>query len=221
MILHITSCFIRLFIPDSDAASYLGLATLSVVQTLHYVPEKGYTFREPKTTTKAFHKLAKSLGIPGVRLHDLRHTHATFMLRQGVYPKIASERPGHSSVAITLDTYSHVMPGIQAAAARRFDEGLQRDREDASAREAGWQLSFSKSRNGALLHSKIGGDDRIRTGDKGFADPRLNHLATSPHLERKTRFELATSSLARRHSTAELLPPYFLVPRGRFELPRA
>ena len=169
----------------------LDLATLSVVQTLHYVPAKGYVFREPKTKrsrrlvdlppslalllrehranqelerkllgrslmpddlafsypdgtplppnsiTKAFHKLAKSLGIPGVRLHDLRHTHATLMLRQGVHPKVVSERLGHSSVAITLDTYSHVMPGIQAAAARRFDEGLQRDREDASAREAG------------------------------------------------------------------------------------
>jgi integrase len=59
------------------------------------------------------------------------------MLRQGVHPKVVSERLGHSSVAITLDTYSHVMPGIQAAAAQRFDEGLQRAREDASAREAG------------------------------------------------------------------------------------
>ena len=46
--------------------------------------------------------------------------------------KVVSKRLGHSSVAITLDTYSHVMPGIQAAAARRFDEGLQRSTEDAS-----------------------------------------------------------------------------------------
>ncbi len=73
--------------------------------------------------------------------------------------------------------------------------------------------------------------------NRGFADPRLNHLATSPLgnvlLERKTRFELATSSLARRRSTAELLPLYhprkflifvgtrLLVPRRRFELLRA
>ncbi len=57
----------------------------------------------------------------------------------------------------------------------------------------------------------IGGDDRIRTDDKGFADPRLNHLATSPlyHplMERKMRFGLMTLSLARRCSTAEPLPP--------------
>jgi hypothetical protein len=53
-----------------------------------------------------------------------------------------------------------------------------------------------------------GGDGRNRTDDRGFADPRLNHLATSPQkMERKTRFELATPSLARRCSTTEPLPP--------------
>jgi len=58
------------------------------------------------------------------------------MLRQGVHPKVVSERLGHSSVAITLDTYSHVLPGIQAAA-QRFDEGLQRTREEASDEKLG------------------------------------------------------------------------------------
>ena len=91
----------------------------------------------PNSVTKAFHKLAKSVRISGIRLHDLRHTHATLMLRQGVHPKVVSERLGHSSVAITLDTYSHVLPGIQAAAARHFDEGLQRTREEASVRKVG------------------------------------------------------------------------------------
>ncbi len=59
----------------------------------------------------------------------------TLMLKEGIHPKIVSERLGHSSVAITLDTYSHVLPGIQAAAARRFDEGLQTTREEASVRK--------------------------------------------------------------------------------------
>ena len=59
------------------------------------------------------------------------------MLRQGVHPKVVSERLGHSSVAITLDTYSHVLPGIQAAAARCFDEGLQRAREGVPVKEIG------------------------------------------------------------------------------------
>jgi integrase len=59
------------------------------------------------------------------------------MLSQGVHPKVVSERLGHSSVAITLDTYSHVLPGIQAVAALRFDEGLQRYAEKASSERVG------------------------------------------------------------------------------------
>ena len=54
----------------------------------------------------------------------MRHTHASLMLQQGIHPKIVSERLGHSSVSITLDTYSHVLPGLQERAARRFDEEL-------------------------------------------------------------------------------------------------
>lgn len=79
----------------------------------------------PNGITKAFRDLAKSLRLPTTRLHDLRHTHATLMLRQGVHPKIVSERLGHASINITLDTYSHVLPGLQAAAAKRFEEGLR------------------------------------------------------------------------------------------------
>ena len=56
-----------------------------------------------------------------MRLHDLRHSHATHLLTSGVNPKIAQERLGHSSVAITLDLYSHVLPGLQAEAADRVD----------------------------------------------------------------------------------------------------
>ena len=56
-------------------------------------------------------------GLKRVRLHDLRHSHATHLLAGGVHPKVASERLGHSKVGITLDLYSHVMPGMQAEAA--------------------------------------------------------------------------------------------------------
>ncbi len=59
-----------------------------------------------------------------MRLHDLRYTHATLMLKSGVHPKIVSERLRHATVAFTLDTYSHVVPGLQQAAANRFDELL-------------------------------------------------------------------------------------------------
>nr|WP_287322047.1 tyrosine-type recombinase/integrase [Mesorhizobium sp.] len=62
---------------------------------------------------------------PRIRFHDLRHTHATQMLSAGVHPKVASERLGHSTIGITLDLYSHVMPGMQADAAEQVDAALQ------------------------------------------------------------------------------------------------
>jgi integrase len=84
----------------------------------------GKPFR-PNTVSRAFQEIAQSVGLNGVRLHDLRHAHATILLQQGVHPKIVQERLGHSSVATTLDIYSHVLPGLQEAAARRFEEGLE------------------------------------------------------------------------------------------------
>jgi len=80
---------------------------------------------DPHSISQAFRRLAKSLNLPTTRFHDLRHTHATLLLQQGVYPKVVSERLGRSSVAVTLDTYSHKVPSLQESAARRFDEALQ------------------------------------------------------------------------------------------------
>jgi integrase len=90
----------------------------------------------PNGVTKAFRDLARKAGYRGVRFHDLRHTHATLMLRQGIHPKIVSERLGHTSIMITLDTYSHVLPGLQAAAAQRFDEGLGTDASSLTHHQA-------------------------------------------------------------------------------------
>ena len=66
-------------------------------------------------------KLVRRIGLAGIRLHDARHSHASLMLKQGVHPKIVQERLGHSSIQITLDTYSHVSPGLQQSAAETFD----------------------------------------------------------------------------------------------------
>lgn len=79
----------------------------------------------PDTASHAWMKLVRKVGLKGIRLHDARHTHATLMLKQGIHPKIVSERLGHATVTTTLDTYSHVLPGLQQAAARQFDENLQ------------------------------------------------------------------------------------------------
>jgi len=61
-----------------------------------------------------------------IRLHDARHTHASLMLKQGIHPKVVQERLGHASIQMTLDTYSHVAPGIQEAAAQSFDKLLHK-----------------------------------------------------------------------------------------------
>ncbi len=76
----------------------------------------------PNSVTHAWMKLVRSCGLHGIRLHDARHTHASLLLKQGVHPKIVQERLGHGSIQITLDTYSHVAPGLQMAAANKFDD---------------------------------------------------------------------------------------------------
>ncbi len=76
----------------------------------------------PNTVSRAWANLAVKAGVKVIRLHDARHTHASLLLKQGVHPKIVQERLGHASIQITLDTYSHVAPGLQQAAAVRFDE---------------------------------------------------------------------------------------------------
>ena len=62
----------------------------------------------------------------GLRFHDLRHIHASLLLQQGTHPKVVSERLGHSGIGITMNLYSHVLPVLQAEAATRLDEALQR-----------------------------------------------------------------------------------------------
>ncbi len=83
----------------------------------------------PYRVSQRFPTLVKRLGLVPLRFHDLRHTHASLLLARGVHPKIVSERLGHASIAITLDTYSHVLPNLQEEAARDLDAWLA-DRRD-------------------------------------------------------------------------------------------
>ena len=73
----------------------------------------------PQLLSQAFERAVKASELPTIRFHDLRHTHATLMLTAGVHPKVVQERLGHASIQITLDTYSHVMPGMQEDAATK------------------------------------------------------------------------------------------------------
>jgi integrase len=87
---------------------------------------------DPDVVTKAFHRILGKAGLTNIRLHDLRHTHATLMLKAGVHPKVVSERLGHANIGITLDIYSHVLPGLQEAAAERFDRLFEEDANENS-----------------------------------------------------------------------------------------
>ncbi len=69
--------------------------------------------------------MARPHGLPRIRFHDLRHTAATLLLGQGVHPKIASEMLGHSTIAVTLDLYSHVTPTTQRQAVEALDGVFQ------------------------------------------------------------------------------------------------
>ena len=88
-------------------------------------PEPDGTLWAPDKLTRAFAALVRRHGLEGLRFHDLRHSHATQLLRQGVHPKVVSERLGHATVSITLDLYSHVLPGMQKEAAERLDAALR------------------------------------------------------------------------------------------------
>ena len=82
------------------------------------------TPRTPSTVTQQFKRIASRAGLSEVRLHDLRHTHASLMLQQGTDIKTISTRLGHSSVAFTMDTYAHLLPGMQKAAMEKFEAAL-------------------------------------------------------------------------------------------------
>ena len=65
-------------------------------------------------------------GLPDIRFHDLRHSAAMWLLTLGIHPKVVQERLGHATIAITLDTYSHILPDIQRGAAEALETALTR-----------------------------------------------------------------------------------------------
>jgi integrase len=76
---------------------------------------------DPRNAFRAFHDALQRAGLPHIRFHDLRHTCASLLLAQGVHPRVVMETLGHSQISLTMDTYSHVIPALQRAAADRMD----------------------------------------------------------------------------------------------------
>lgn len=89
----------------------------------------------PHTFSQAFERIVARSGLPKIPLHGLRHTHATVGLAIGVPAKVVTERLGHENVAFTLKQYAHVLPGMQADAARRIATAILDDEDDIEPEE--------------------------------------------------------------------------------------
>jgi integrase len=76
----------------------------------------------PRNFIRHFKTALKAAGLPEIRVHDLRHSHASLLLASGVNPKMVQERLGHASIALTLSTYSHTIPSMQEEVARKLDD---------------------------------------------------------------------------------------------------
>jgi integrase len=87
---------------------------------LIFCTEEGRPFESGQVSWR-FHKALTRIGLPQMRLHDLRHTAATQLLTRGVHPKVVQELLGHSTITLTLDTYSHVSPALHAQVAQQME----------------------------------------------------------------------------------------------------
>ena len=90
-------------------------------QSFIFAAENGEPMNDNNILKRYFKPLLETAGLPDIRLYDLRHTCATLLLSAGENPKVVSERLGHASITLTLDTYSHVLPNMQEAAAEKLE----------------------------------------------------------------------------------------------------
>lgn len=88
---------------------------------------------DPRSFTKHFDRMLKRAGLPHIRFHDARHTFATLMLELGEHPKVVQQMLGHSRIAMTLDTYSHVSLDLERQAAARLNEVLKKEKAPSTA----------------------------------------------------------------------------------------
>ncbi len=103
----------------------MRLAGLWRDQGFVFPNETGSLFNPSNLRNRSFKRIKASAGVrEDLRFHDLRDTCVTLLLREGVNVKVVSEMLGHSSIAITLDTYSHVLPNMQQSAVKALEESL-------------------------------------------------------------------------------------------------
>jgi integrase len=116
----------RVELPDMAVAALLTHRRRMLTEGHAAVPwvfcnQHGGPLRRSHFHRQDFKPLLKRAGLPDIRFHDLRHTSATLLLSAGVHPKIVQERLGHSQISMTMDTYSHVMKGMDKQAASKLN----------------------------------------------------------------------------------------------------
>jgi integrase len=118
---------------DLDTTTIAVLRAWRAWQAAEYaavgIDDEGWVFTDadgqpvhPHAISQAFERIARRARVPVIRLHDLRHTHGTLLIKEGVPVKVVSERLGHANIAFTIETYQHVLPGMQGDAARTYRE---------------------------------------------------------------------------------------------------
>ena len=125
----------------------------------------------PERFSKWFERLARAAGLPKIRLHDVRHSYAIAALAAGIPAKIVSERLGHANIAITMDTYSHVLlPGLDEQAAGTVAQlilGTSRRQRDSDDKV------LTRGRRAARRGREVKGElPGQHWGDRGDSNPR-------------------------------------------------
>jgi integrase len=115
-------------VQEIQATRRRDLGSAYVDHGLIFCQPDGKPLHAHNVSQRDFRRVVKRAGVPRIRFHDLRHCHATLLLQQGVHPKVVQERLGHSTITMTLDTYSHVLPGMQECAAADLEKRLLPER---------------------------------------------------------------------------------------------
>ena len=125
VLLAVASASAVVFISVSQFEQRLRVGEAWEDNGLVFTNEIGQPLERHNLLKRHFKALLRAAGLPAsLRLYDLRHSAATLLLTAGVHPKVASERHGHSSIVMTLDTYSRVQPDMQKEASDKMEELL-------------------------------------------------------------------------------------------------
>jgi len=142
----------------------------------------------PETVMRTFERLTRSAGLPPIRLHDLRHTAASLALLAGVPLKVVSEQLGHSSLAITADTYTSVLPAVAQAAAEAVAgvvpraERRRRYQSVSTEPSEEEEIMIESPCRGTKPQVRRGADARTRTGNLPITSSRARRPAVSSHV---------------------------------------